>query len=265
MSSAFYQHDGDMRGPSLRRRGAAFGLALAIHALLLVMLLTLAPQFVPFMERRSAPITVDLLPEARVTTTRAGKVEKAKENSGGAAAKPVAPVARVVVPVVEKPPPLPLPPVPPLDFVRITKQDLASLDRTLATRSTGHGAGKAGDREGEESGAGEGAGEGPGGERLYSAQWYRRPTNAELSPYLPASARGAGWGMIACQMVEDYRVENCREIGQAPLGSGLARAVRQAAWQFRVLPPRIGGRVIKGAWVRIRIEYTQGGELRTGG
>lgn len=256
MSSAFYRQAWDARGPSLRRRGAAFMLALAIHALLLFLLLTLAPQFVPFSERQSQPITVDLLPDARITTTRAGKVEKAKENSGGAAAKPIAPVAPVVVPVVEKPPPLPVPPVPTLEFVRMTRQDLASLDRALASRSAGEGDGKAGDRAGEESGSGEGAGEGPGGERLYTAQWYRRPTQAELSPYLPAGMKAAGWGMIACQMVENYRVENCREIGQAPLGSGLARAVRQAAWQFRVLPPRLGGRVIKGAWVRIRIEYT---------
>ena len=53
-----------------------------------------------------------------------------------------------------------------------------------------------------------------------------------------------------------FHVDNCVELGESP-GSGYARAVREAAWQFLVLPPRIGGKMMVGTWVRIRISYTE--------
>jgi protein TonB len=59
--------------------------------------------------------------------------------------------------------------------------------------------------------------------------------------------------MIACQTVARYHVDNCEEIGET-LGSGYGRAVREAAFQFLVIPPRVGGRTLVGAWVRIRID-----------
>lgn len=255
MSSAFY----NTSGVSLGRRAAAFSFMLAVHVLLVVILFLMAPKMRPFVEVISQPITVELLPEPGPQATRVRTVAKAEAASGKTLPKSPAAPAAPAVPVLDEAPPAP--PSPPLDLVRLTREELATVNVAMTSNSGARGprgGGSAGSESGDDSGSGQGAGEGPGGARLYDAQWYRRPTPAELNPYLPAGNRATGWGMIACQMVENYRVENCRELGQSPLGSGLARAVRQAAWQFRVLPPRLGGRPLIGAWVRIRIEYTQG-------
>lgn len=95
-------------------------------------------------------------------------------------------------------------------------------------------------------------GRGPNGDPLYAARWAREPTNAEINGYWPRNV--TGWGLVACKTVANDRVDDCVELDQSPKGSHLASAVRQAAWQFRVRPPRKGGRDLIGAWVRILIE-----------
>ncbi len=109
--------------------------------------------------------------------------------------------------------------------IPLTREELASADAVMARARQAERAadaeGERGDEDGPDSGATAGGG-GPNGERLYNADWYRRPTHAELSAYLPAGAPRIGWGMVACQTVAGYRVENCHEIGQSPAGSGLA-------------------------------------------
>ena len=68
--------------------------------------------------------------------------------------------------------------------------------------------------------------------------------------------------MITCKTIANYQVENCRSLGESPVGSGLSRAMRQSAWQFRIRPPRINGKPMIGAWVKIRIDFTQGGDKK---
>jgi protein TonB len=98
----------------------------------------------------------------------------------------------------------------------------------------------------------------PGGKTLYAADWYREPSRAEIAPYMPAGA-SQGWGMIACRTVERFHVEDCRVIGETP-GSRIGQGLRQAAWQFLVIPPRENGRPMLGTWVRIRFDLVRGVE-----
>ena len=94
----------------------------------------------------------------------------------------------------------------------------------------------------------------PNGEPLYAAAWYREPGEQMLRNYL-STARGPGWGLIACRTAPDYRVEDCVGLGEYPEGSQITRAVLAAAWEFKVRPPQLGGRPLVGSWVRIRIDY----------
>lgn len=94
----------------------------------------------------------------------------------------------------------------------------------------------------------------PGGQPLYAAAWYREPTQDELGGYL-STASSFGWGYIACRTAPNWKVEDCVALDESPRGSNIARSVLAAAWQFKVRPPRVGGKVLVGEWVRIRITY----------
>jgi len=139
----------------------------------------------------------------------------------------------------------------PLDLIPMTKEELAAADISKLPKA-GNGAGS-----GSGSGAGDSevVGRGPNGDLLYAADWARKPTNAELSGYLPPDAPD-GYGLIACKTLPQNRVDDCVELENYPRGSHLASAVRQAAWQFRVKPPRKNGHDLVGEWVKIQIFYT---------
>lgn len=137
----------------------------------------------------------------------------------------------------------------PLDMLVLTSEEFAAADISKLAHAPQH--------QGQGANDSEAVGRAPNGELLYSAEWARRPTDAELSGYLPRNAP-EGWGLVACRTIAGHRVEDCVELENFPAGSRLAGAVRQAAWQFRVRPPRKNGRELVGAWVQIRIEYLRG-------
>jgi hypothetical protein len=138
-------------------------------------------------------------------------------------------------------------------FIPLSRADMAAAD---IGKMKGRAPGSDSNGRGSDSRTAYGPGEGPGGVRLYEADWYRRPTHAELATYMPQNGGLEGWGLVACQTVERYHVENCQILGESPRGSGFGRAVQNAAWQFLVRPPRVDSKPMMGAWVRIRIDYS---------
>lgn len=158
---------------------------------------------------------------------------------------------RPTPPVVARPrPPIVMPVRQELPYIPMSKSDLAAGDiARLGTAASPGGAGASGP-SGPAS-----VGEGPGGVKLYAAEWVVEPSDAQLRPYLPKSVGPGSWALIACQTIAHNRVENCSQMGEEPRGSGLSKAMRLAAWQFLVRPPRIDGKPMIGAWVRIRIDF----------
>ena len=197
------------------------------------MLLTLGIIPVPLRKPSNATI-VDLIPEDHS--------QRAQPKQAAAPIHPTPkppPVVLPVKPTIAAPPKTPEHKQP---WLEMSSDQMAAADiRNLPKPAPGEG-------DSEE------VGKGPHGETLYNAEWAREPTDAELAGYLPKNAPD-GWGLIACKTIPGNRVEDCVELGQSPAGSHLASAVRQAAWQFRVRPPRKGGKVLVGEWVRIRIDY----------
>jgi protein TonB len=229
--------------PPLRRRAGGLLAAAAVNTALLLVLLQLGIIPSPIERTPSGALVIDFQPEAHQVKQQQRSKAPARTQAK-APARPVAARPRPVPPITS-----PIPSPHPLPWIEMSHDELAAADLSALPKAS-DGAGSAGDSEE--------VGRGPHGEVLYAAEWAREPTNAELGGYLPAGAP-EGYGMIACKTIPGDRVDDCIELGNDPPGSHLARAVRQAAWQFRVRPPRRGGRPMIGEWVRIRIDYIHGG------
>jgi protein TonB len=213
--------------------------ALAVNLLLLLVLLGIGAIPMQPPKGGQTPLVVNLSSESasehqaeaskqRIKTPRKPKVSEVKPVPKPKIALPTKPT---IAPPRESP------------WVEMSHDQMAAADiRKLPKAARGSG------------GDSEVVGRAPNGDVLYAAEWARRPTDAELGGYRPPSAPD-GYGLIACRTAPENRVEDCIELDQYPHGSHLASAVRQAAWQFRVRPPRKNGRPLIGSWVEIRIDY----------
>jgi periplasmic protein TonB len=235
-----------------RRRLAGFALAIAAEALLVLLLLTLAPADRPADKAREVPNTFTLAPDAPAPEPSAAPVPPAR--SAAAVEPRPEPEPQPAPPAPALPPPAAPPPP---AFIPVAPGQLDALDLATLPRSA-PAAPRRGVAGPPNIGGGPAdtprVGTAPNGEPLYAAAWYREPSDDELRGYL-STARGPGWALIACRTVADFRVEDCAPIAEEPERSGMLRAVLAAAWQFRVRPPIRGGQYQVGDWVRIRIEY----------
>ena len=221
-------------------------LALAINVGLLLILMTLGILPPPAAQKSLRGLVVDLLPQqqsAAPTATQKQSVQRPRKEQN----KPLLKPPPIILPVKPTIAPPPQPSTKESPWLEMSKDEMASSDISKLPKA---GSGSGGDSEV--------VGQGPNGEALYAAEWAREPTDAELAGYLPRNAP-EGYGLIACKTIPNNRVDDCVELENSPPGSHLASAVRQAAWQFHVRPPRKGGHALIGSWVRIRIDYYHSG------
>jgi protein TonB len=212
-------------------------LAFAINVLLVLVLLSIGALPLKLPKGGEVPLIVNLVQSEKQSTASKTRTET-RQTLREKVTRPL-PKPRIVLPAK---PTIQLPHESP--WIEMSKADMAAADIGRMPKAAG----------GSSAGDSEQVGRAPNGEVLYAAEWARHPTNAELGGYLPRNAQD-GWGLIACRTAEGNRVEDCIELDQSPHGSRLASAVRQAAWQFRVRPPRKNGKPLIGSWVQIRIDY----------
>ena len=236
------QHVGYRGEASPRSRLSAGLLSAAMLALFLLAILRMGyvDQGPPLFGERLTAISLRAASSPAASPRRAVRQPIPIEPSNVPVVQPQVP-PRISIPVTKAPPPA---------FIPMSSEDMAAADISKL--------GKSGSGDGQNDPSKDyGPGEGPAGQHLYRAEWYREPTSAEIAGYLDARSADAQWAEIACRTVENYRVENCQELGESPRGSGLARALRRAAWQFQVKPPRINSKPQIGAWVRIHFDFVR--------
>jgi len=251
MLAALQQDSGYQYRASFGTRVLSAVLALGIIALMILALMRLGV-LPPIAEKPEVKSTTFVLtPEPKTANHTRSAVQTRHVTSGGAPRK-LAPVAKA--------PPTPKAPVP-WNVTPLTQQEFAASDisKLPSHEVAGPKVGEGGEGTGSAHGSGDSevaGGQGPGGETLYKVDWYRHPTGQELDFYKPKTDTGSGWGEIACRTIDHYHVDDCIELGESP-GSGRARQVKEAAWQFLVRPPRVGDRPLIGGWVAIRIDFSE--------
>lgn len=238
--------------PTLGSRATSFAISAALVALLIWMLIRMG-------------LLPDVVPTGRVGALTTINVQGDRPSHAAARAIKATPKHQTTTTARTKvTPPVPAPKVPPppipWNVIPMSHDDFVQSDiSTKPNRSAERAAAGQGD-QGADSGTGggndNGTGGGQQGDRLYKADWYPRPpSQAEMDFYTKHTAHIEGWGEIACRTVPRWGVEDCRPLGETP-GSGFARAMVDASWQFHVMPPRVNGKPMVGSWVRIHFDFT---------
>ena len=238
------------------RRALGLGLTLIIEALLLFLLLTLGSERRREVEAtRTTVISLpaeqvsEEAPEQRRSTPQPEQRPEARRETQPPAPEQPSP------PQPAQPPAAPAVPAPtgiiPMRWSLAPPNPLRLPDRPAAPTRPLYGPPDVRSAMMRDT---ERVGTAPNGEPLYAAAWYREPDDRMMRAYL-SSAHGPGWGLIACRTAPDFRVEDCVGLDEYPEGSQITRSALAAAWEFRVRPPRRGGQVLVGSWVRIRIDY----------
>ena len=214
------------------RRSAILLVVLLVHILGVIGLIMLAPEYV-LPPKKPEPTVFTLTDRADRAAAKSSPRSRAQSKTTKAATPSP--------PQEEKPPP-------PLAMVMLDSHIFASTNIGALPQSATASA------PADDGGAPGGEGDGPNGEQLYNAEWYREPTEAETGPLFPKRAlhrigspgarSSAGMSRIAGNSMSRRSVRE------------FSRAARQAAWQFLVRPPRIGGKLLIGSWVRIRYTIT---------
>ena len=231
------------------RHTLGLGLALLIEALLVLVLLTLAPGIEPEVEEvRTTVVSIRADPISEEPPEQPASQPEQRTEAQPRPQPPQPEQPSPPQPVLPVPAPAPPPAVVPMDW-----QLRQSAPRPAAPAPARPVYGPVDNRSTMMRDT-ERVGTAPNGEPLYAAAWYREPEDAMMRAYL-SGARGPGYGLIACRTVEDFRVEDCVGLEEYPNGSNIMRSALAAAWEFRVRPPRRGGQVLVGSWVRIRISY----------
>ena len=245
----------DDRWPGGRRRAAGLALALLIEGALFLAILTLGQTGAGNRPAGESLTTVDFAPDQEPDTPE-------PESKPEKAARPTALPRAVPSPRPDQPAvrAMPIPMPPPAAVIPMSKSEVAAADISrIRAVVRDDMAGPVGPPNSAASGDSQWVGSRASGEPVYAARWYREPTESELRGYL-STASGPGWALITCRTVPNFRVEDCELEDEYPAGAQIGRAVMAAAWQFKVRPPQVGGRVLVGEWVRIRITY----EMRRG-
>ncbi|MES2147244.1 MAG: hypothetical protein V4491_05265 [Pseudomonadota bacterium] len=242
MASHTYRPPTAYERTPIRRRLSGLGLAIGLELLLVLLLLGLGRREHQMAKNASGPTMIDIGPQDDQQDEAPPQREERKRE-----VQKTKPKSAITPPLPNVLPAKPtIPQTSPGELLPMSREEMAASDlRNLP-------------KAGRSAGDSEVVGKGPHGEDMYAAEWVREPSDAELQGYLPKNPR-SGYGIVACKTAPGNRVEDCVELENVPPGTRLASTLRQAAWQFKVRPPRQGGKPMIGAWVRIRFDFTVSG------